>query len=257
MFDADLDTVNTFFCNFDLYFVYVNTIMCLSLLVLISMDRLVSIAYPNRFKFLKTMWFKLSVLAVIIVYSFLVNLMLPLNTEIVFVPMENRVIKMCTFDMNVFTKQSWINVGHNVVLIFLINNGLIIKLVWFITSSRRKIANNSSNSTKTSSKDRKFAISAIGLSLVAFVCKLPLNITIIVTSMIDMTDFDMHFGIIAVTLAILGLENAASFYVNMALNSVFYQEVRLMIGLNAKMEFTNTNTAEKNTNKLSNTKSTN
>lgn len=251
-FNADLDLVNAFFCKFDLYFVYVMTIMCLSFLVLISMDRLVSIAYPNRFKFLKTTWFKISILGVIITYSFLVNMILPLNTNLIVLGTGNQTTKRCDIDFDAFTKQSWLSVGHNIAIIFLANNILIIKLVWFITSSRRKIANNIGNNQRTSSKDRKFAISAIGLSLVAFGCKLPLSVTIIVTSMINLTDLDLHFAIISIDLTILAMENAASFYVNLSLNSLFYQEVRQILGLSSFLETTtttknnNTNTADKN-----------
>ena len=56
--DGNIDLVAQFFCTIDEYQPYVTSFISLWLLSLISVDRLITIAYPNRFNVIKKKWFQ-------------------------------------------------------------------------------------------------------------------------------------------------------------------------------------------------------
>lgn len=58
MFDADIDLVSQFFCTIDEYQPLIASHCSLLVLTLISVDRLITIAYPNRFNVIKKKWFQ-------------------------------------------------------------------------------------------------------------------------------------------------------------------------------------------------------
>lgn len=58
MFDSDIDLVSQFFCTIDEYQPLIASHCSLLLLTLISVDRLITIAYPNRFNIIKKKWFQ-------------------------------------------------------------------------------------------------------------------------------------------------------------------------------------------------------
>ena len=58
MFDADIDLVSQFFCTIDEYQPLIASHCSLLVLTLISVDRLITIAYPNRLNVIKKKWFQ-------------------------------------------------------------------------------------------------------------------------------------------------------------------------------------------------------
>lgn len=58
MLDANIDTVAPFLCSSMEYLSVVATFTSLYLLMFISIDRLITIAYPNRFNVIKKKWFQ-------------------------------------------------------------------------------------------------------------------------------------------------------------------------------------------------------
>lgn len=230
--EAPLDKVNVFFCKANEYVFYTTIISCSCFLVLNSADRLVTIVYPNRFKFLKKRWVQAMLILIAIVIGASANIILPLSYNLNVRP--NRI--SCITPRQTMTIHSETYLGCNVLIIFLINNALIIRLVVFILASRKKVLVNvtSRKDMKYSVKDKKFAISSIGLSFVAFVCKLPIGITYFVSFSTGLNP-DISEMVLAICSTIMIVENSASFYVNLSLNSIFYDEFMAMTGRTRKI----------------------
>lgn len=227
VWEAPLDKVNEFFCKADEYLFYTAIISCSCFLVLISVDRLMTIVYPNRFKFLKNRQVQAILILTAIAIGASANVIL--LRDYTYNIRQNRTT--CVTPRQTITIHSGTYLGCNVFIIFLINNALIIRLITFILASRKKVfVNVASRKDKTySTKDKKFAISSIGLSLVAFVCKLPTGITYCVSFTTGLNP-DISEMVLAICRTIMIIENSAAFYVNMFLNSIFYDEFMVMIG---------------------------
>lgn len=230
-YDANLDTVNTFFCLFiNRFFVYTNAFMGIIFMPFISLDRLITIAYPagTRFQFVKKRWFQWLLVLMNLIYSVLSNLILPLNTKLVSTPNGN----VCVIQFDEFTKHSWITVGNIVVFILVINNFINIKLIWHIVKSRRRVSFNTRASQRktASNKDRKFAVTSIGLSMMAFLFKVPTAIVIIITYSFSLSN-DLFSMLFAAGITLLGIDCGAAFYINMLLNPLMRQELKTMLSL--------------------------
>lgn len=236
--DANLDIVNVFFCKADEYLLYLFCVACLWLLALISMDRLLIVAYPNRFKIYNKKWFQVILILIAFAYSAGVNILMILNSN--YSVSSRTGLGNCMVSLDILTTQSWIYAGNIFGIVLMLNNALIIRLIVFIASSRKKVTTiSSTNNTQTSSttvpkrnsshKDRKLAVSAIGLSLTAFVCKLPFSVFLIISINAKVSS-EITSMTQSICIAFMTLENAASFFINMLLNSMFKDEFLIMIG---------------------------
>lgn len=225
--DANLDTVSPFFCLTSVYAAFSLDVWCMCLLALISLDRLLMVMYPNRFEPLKNRPLQIVFISALLIYSLAVNIILPLNTSFVTSQIGNQTTQSaCLASPEILAEHSWIFVGNILVLILLVNNAVNIRLIVFIVSSRRKVANHHESGTtnrSTSFRDRKFAITSIGQSLIAVTCKLPLGIVTIASNYLNL-DFDTFMSLISISVSIINIEHAAAFYVSMFINTVFYQE---------------------------------
>lgn len=226
-YDTNLDIINAPICIiFNRFIVYITFFMGVVFLPLISIDRLVTIVYPNRFGFFKKLWFQWLLVVIVFVYSVLFNIILPLNTNLIYTPSG---AKICSLVFSEFTKHSWMQVGNIVGFILILNTAVNIKLIWHIKSSRRRVElKKKSDSTRTSQRDRKFAITSIGLCLMAFFFKLPTAIVIIVTNKLNL-DMDLFALLFAVSILVFDIDCASAFYINMLLNPMFVREFKVMI----------------------------
>ena len=62
--ESNLDVVNQFFCYLDTVATHQFSMFSLGILMVISLDRLLAVMYPNRFAWLKKLWFQCIVAAV-------------------------------------------------------------------------------------------------------------------------------------------------------------------------------------------------
>ena len=237
-FDANLELVSEFLCVIGQFMPFMAGAFALGILVLISLDRVLTVIYPNRFKWLKKRWFQVMIVFVIAIYTIGLNLVLPLNTRYAVFQVRNRTVIFCMVPQAISNLQSWLRNGNILLIILGINNFLNIKLVKYIVSSRKRVANNS-QASRISGKDRKMAVSAIGLGLTALFCKLPLGIINILTTYLSMP-FDQTIMIIYIAVTVLVLENAASFFINMFFNTMFYSEFMRMLGVKTVIQLSAT-----------------
>lgn len=148
---ANLDIVSSFFCKFDEYHPYIAAIVSLWLLTIISMDRLLAISCPNRFKFIKSTYFNVLVLASVTIYSCCIFIEMPLNYSIVSLPMgnnSNATIKLCLIDIQVTRRIAWMNIANLVTVNVILNNVLNVMMIIFLYRSRKKIGQSLRHSEK-------------------------------------------------------------------------------------------------------------
>lgn len=240
VFNANIDLVASFLCTIDEYQPYVATFSSLWLLTLISIDRLVTIAFPTRFKLLKARWFQVTLVLVVISYSLLVNILLPLNYRLEFANRTNSSSSAqaaaairCSISPQIASRQSWIYLVNILFLTLIANNIISLWMVFFIFLSRKKLTSLGSRRQSTV-RDKKFALSSIGLNMCSLVCKLPFSIGLLVASYVNL-DPDLNDLIFTINIVVLDAENGAAFIVNILVNSIFYNEFLNMLGFKKRI----------------------
>lgn len=217
---ANLDLVAPFFCSFDEYQSYSATMISLSLLTLISLDRLITVAFPNRFKILKNLYFKIAMILSAVVYSLLLFIDMPLNYTVRDIGPRNSTIKLCLMDTEHNQRVSWINLANLLFINVFLNNVLNVFMVLALFKSRKKITRANDHTYK---RDRRFAINSIGLNMVSTFCKLLFSVFLLVDNLIELDIIQIQL-LFSVTLFFINIDSSASFFINMIVNSVFYEE---------------------------------
>ena len=223
---ADLSSASQFFCTVDTFTENIAATFSLWMLTVISFDRLFTVVYPNRFQTFKKRWFQVLIVVVLLVYSIAVNLPLAIGFKII----NYFSIKYCYISLSLNVTQSVILAVNFIFTIILVNNVVNVKIVWFLVSSRQKISESlgMANVRKISSRDRKFAICSIGLNLNCMVFKLPLILSLLIASTLKMDLYQSQLFYTAVGF-FYSLDNAASLFINLFVNSVFYEEMLIML----------------------------
>ena len=231
--EANLDIVSPFFCSINLFLIYILGGQSILMLTFITADRMLTIVYMNRFSFLKKRWFQWLIIFIGVVYNVLLNLMLPINNRLIEIDLgtnSSQSIKLCFLDTQIIVNQTWIHLANFFFLNILVNNILNIKIIWFIVSSRRKMARNSSNLSQSTWRDRKFAITSIGLNLAAMILKFPMTIAFLIMNT-TVFSFDQIIEIQTIVITIAILDNGFSFIINFFVNSIFHDEFLALIGI--------------------------
>lgn len=244
--DLDLDIAVPFLCLVNRFNTHTASMFSLSILVIISLDRLISVMFPNRFGVLKKRWFQVLVLFVALVYSCGLNIILPLNMRYSETQVGNQTLKSCTLASTINLTHSWIRNINILVIILLINNAINIKLISHIVASNKKVTTNTQQN-KGSRKERNMMISAIGLGFTALVCKLPLGTVTIINYYIGLPS-DQSSMMSNVTITILPFEYSAMFVVNMLINSMFYAEFLSIFGFRSSLMISTTGNKRSKTN---------
>lgn len=231
--EADLDVVSPFFCSINSFLIYLLGGQSILMLTVITADRMLTIVYMNRFSFLKKRWFQWLIIFIGILYNALLDILLPINTRLIEIDLgtnSSQSIKLCFLDTKIFEKYGWLVLANFFFWNILVNNILNIKIIWFIVSSRRNVARNSSNLRNSTLRDRKFAITSIGLNLTCMILKLPLTTALLI---INTTVFslDQITEIQTIVITIACLDNGFSVIINFFVNSIFHDEFLALIGI--------------------------
>lgn len=228
--DANLDTVLPFLCSLGQYLTFFFGALSVFILTLITADRMIAIVYSNRFAFLKKRWFQWIMVLIGVVLMTMENILFAIKSEIVVNLGTNSSTKVCSVESNIREIQSLIIVSYFACFNILINNALNAKMICFIASSRRRVAANlgHQHSASSSYRDRKFAVTSIGLNLTCMVLKLPFTLITLITIPL-VIDFDELVAIKTIIITIAVLDNGFSFVINLFVNSFFYDEFLMMI----------------------------
>ena len=232
-FGADLLTVGPVFCKLVSIIPYYFADFSIHLLTIIAIDRMISIVYPKLFLVIKKRWFQSLIVAIMALIVLSTNIIVPIYSNIIEIPLKNssQTIQACSITAESLIIEMWITIPNFVLVNIIINNWINIKTIRFIMASRRRVNVNAKNrNSSLSSRDRKFAICSICLNLVSMVCKLPFFICLLVVTYANLS-FEEIVSIIKITSTITYIENGFSFFVNMLVNSLFYDEFMILFGL--------------------------
>lgn len=240
MFDADIDLVAPFLCSINEYQPYVTVGLSLWILFLISIDRLVTIVYPNRFKLLKQRWCQALLVVAVTIINMAIFIEMPLNYSIVSIPdpATNTTGWACVPTPEIGKISSWLLLINLFLMAIVINNCLNLKMLVYLVKSRRKVSmsmggggGGGAKGGNSAARDRKFAISTIGLNLCSFVLKLPICVGLLAANYLDIDPLIIQM-IFTINVMLATTDNCVSFVINMTLNSVFYDEFMAMLGIN-------------------------
>ena len=241
---------------FDVYFVYTADIVCklseyviyvcgtssFGILAMISFDRLITIVYPQKFSFIRKAYFQ--ILALVVIFAINISIYMPMaifselkiaNTTGINNSIE--LVKNCIItDLGVAQYLQMAGLIEAIIMLCVINNILTIAIITFIFKSRKKFAssnlnnNKNNNNNSTAVRDRKFAINSVVLNLMYFLCKLPLLI-ILTLSTFNLLKLEQIGMLFTIGVAIYTIENACSFFINIFVNSLFYEEIAIMFNI--------------------------
>jgi hypothetical protein len=253
----DLRFVNDFFCKTAQYSVFAIGAISPWILVAVSIDRFLAIAYPKRFKLIYTEKFK----SIYILSLFIFNILL-YSPQLWF--RELRIIE----EFNQTTNQTisieticysenlafiwWFDLFNAALFPFLFMIIISSCMVYVLFKSRKKFKSLVGKDKRKSSKDRKFAITLITLNLVFLILNLPVIVYSLVADYFIQLD-PVSYGFYFYVSAIFYYSNyATSFLVQFLTNNLFRNEVYVVLCIrNPPLQ---ENTSFSNTTKTKNSK---
>lgn len=224
----EIDFIGSFFCTIRDYPGYVIGTISILMLTLISIDRLISIVYRNRYKITKKSWFQATAISTIIIYSLIVNFKVALNYRYEVIREGNSSKPICYLPLEVQNFQSWIVLAHFFLVNLLFNNMLNVKIISCILRSRKKIRR--TKQSQSFMKNRKFAVNAIGLNLTSFVARMPIAVGILLSNYLNIHP-DQAQMTFTIGLTISTLDHSLTIFINIMFNSLFYREFLNMFGV--------------------------
>ena len=228
--DASLLTAGRMFCKISKFIPYYFADFSIHLLTLISIDRMVTIVYPRRFLVIKKRWFQSLIVTILVLIIVSKNIIIPINYDMIEINMTNssQTIRDCTVESKILDIEMWITIPNFVIVNIIINNCLNIKAIRFIMTSRRRVSGNATHSS-LSIRDRKFAICSVCLNLASMISKLPFYIGLLIVANANLTIEEIS-SIIKITGTFAFIDNGFSFFINMYVNSLFYDEFLKLFG---------------------------
>lgn len=226
LFKLDIDLLSPFFCRFNEYQPYVAAGVSLWLEFLITLDRFLTIVYPNRFNLIKQKRFQIAAISLILVYSLLVCINLPLNYRLDVI----NGTKICHVRIKVWAL-NWAICLVNILIVNLILNPILdLNIICHIVASRENVR---PLLNRSAIMDRQFALSAIGINVTSLVFKTPFLVGNLLVVYFNLTR-DQAEMVFVICLTFGLLEKADLLVVNVVVNSVFRREFLSMIGLMKK-----------------------
>ena len=228
MVDLDVRFVSNLLCKLADFSVYFTTSSAHYLLAVITVDRFVSIVFPNRFAIFQRRSFHILQACVVCGYAFLSNLPTILFNELIVTGYHdnqtNKTVETrdCVLVNNANVFIYWLGV-INPVWVNLLNIVLSTLTIASIFKSRSKLKSN-----RNSSKDRMFAIAIIAQNVSCVLCKTPLVVFMLINSYLGL-DYERFEMFLTISITIFLIENANVSLVNYVFNSIFKREVLLLL----------------------------
>ena len=243
--------ISDFCCKLRRFFANCNYAMTPSFLVLISIDRYLSIAYPAKFPYRKKSLFQILISSVIITVNF------GFYTPFWFYYLKetrknetNQTSPVISYEC--ITLLQWLeyfNIFQQYVLPFSLMFLFTISTIRTVYKSR---GSSSNNSTITKSKDMKFAISSITFNILFLLFSSPYFILFVLKDYFDLFDDESHLYDLfySISYFLFFFNSTISFYSNYISNSMFKKELKSLIG--DKIKETVSNSKSKSTKNTSN-----
>lgn len=229
--DKNYELFSPKFCLTRYFVGYVFGTNSLWLLTIVSIDRLIVIGYPNsQLSIIQKRWFQFTLVFLVFCYSVFVNINVPLNYQFEVIRQENVSKLVCFLAIEAQIQQTFINLVNFLLVSILINNILSVKLIVIVRNSRKKLQKS------FKSRDMKFSISSVGLNFASFFIRMSLVIGVVISKHLNLDSYqqDVSFKI---CLAIATFDHSLNFFINFFLNSIFYKEFLIMIGIKTGQDF--------------------
>lgn len=218
-----------YYCSKD-FLGYLNGTISLWLLTLISFDRYLTVAHPNHFALFKRRWTQFVLLAIVIIYSFALNITLPINVRYELIDFGNGIVKpICYVPYKIQSVHSWIILANFFLVNMVLNNFLNYKIIRCIIRSRRR----SMGQHLLRKRDRKFAICSIVLNILSFVMRAPIPLGFLISHYFKF-DPDLTRLAFTISLTIATLDHSFTLIVNTVISSLFYRELLSMFGFKSE-----------------------
>ena len=232
--DISIENISNFLCKFRYYYIYSVYPVSGWTLAIVSIDRFLSISFPNRFNIRKKCSFQICVCVFIMLFNF-----------IYFSPVLFYYYLDEFNDFNNETNQTFINVrceNHGIPLNImdligstLIPFSIMILFTLFTLISlykTRKKSLTSHQQKKSRSKDNRFAFVTITISFVFLIVNIPYGIFANVESLFVATDLTNL--IYSFCLLLIYVNSSLTFFINIVVNSLFRKELKeILIKKNA------------------------
>lgn len=212
--DFNIEFLSPVFCMFLDYHAFVAGSVSLWLRTLIQIDQLSNIVYLNRCRALKKRPVQIILVVIVVAVCSLMHLALTFECP-------SRRVKTYFLSTETISRNLLI-VFVNLLFNLLVNLALNAVVISFRNSVRKKTQNNMIQ-IHQHPRNVKLAIGSIGRNIMYFLFKLPFALYLIFSSYFQLSpeQFQLVFTI-TVTLSIF--KNAATFFINMILNTIFYEE---------------------------------
>lgn len=219
--NSNITLVSSFFCATDKYARAAFLLLSQILLALITIDRLLTVVYPNRFIMLRRMPFQLTIIAVALTYSMTVFIMFPFNQALITQAVTNTSTTLvCYLNPSVLSITTTINLVNMLVFTLILNNSLTVAIIVSIYRSRNKVHDRANlERSNISRRDRKFALNSIALNVASFLLKSPFFIWLLLQTNVSLPA-DQNLMLIGIT-SVINMDNAIPFFINMGMNSIF------------------------------------
>ena len=215
-------------CMFGDYVTYCGGYISVWLHTIISVDRLIVIGYSNKFRVFQKRWFQLTLVLILVIYSTLLNIRMPLNYRLQSLISTSNMSKIICFKPQHIQKENGFLVGSNYVISHFVLNGLLdLKLIIAIRASKKKLYRYVYN-MKWTIRDRKFAITSIVMNISSLLLIFPFTVGTLLSNYLSF-NHDQRETIYLFTQLVALIDHSDLFLVNIFFNSIFFKEFRRMI----------------------------
>lgn len=216
-FNANIQTVSWLFCHFNLYLIYSIAPVAAWLLVVISLDRMLSTKYPSKYLMRKNKRIQILICIFFLIFNLIYYIPLAIyqNYEETFNNVTNMTDVTCT--LNDSGVVYWMDLFNSTLIPFIFMTAFSTITVRHLFKSRLNILN------RINQKDYKFAITSISMNVCFFVLNSPIVIVPLIFNYVDIDQklYDLFYVISIIPYYV---DFGLIFYINIFVNSLFRQE---------------------------------
>jgi hypothetical protein len=238
-FNTNMSTKSQFLCKLHFFIEIGLSTISIWILVVFSIDKMIHVlGKAQKFSFIKKKKFQLALVLSVAILSCLIYMFIPIMIQLTPVPIPGvngtfRVEFFCI--LQTIANYKFLNgfiLAESAILPFLlltITTGFTVKRLF---QSRNNLLQRAPNSTTTmlrerKSKDFKFAITSIVLNIIAVIFQIPISLSYLVT-IENAIDYALFFMI---CFFLLYLNFSITFFIHLGFNSIFRNELFLMLGI--------------------------
>ena len=187
-FGIYLETNSKLTCQLMVYYWYVTASILPMILVYISIERFISIKYPNKQSILNNKLNQHCFIIVLIVYNLIINSWIPFNCDH-FIDKTNSTLLKYILNYNSNDNFECLRANKNIIYLTTLNTKIIpyslmitftiLLIVSIFMSRNRVISNYTSIQNETFKKDVKFAFSSLSLNIIFILFNLPASVVLI------------------------------------------------------------------------------